>query len=85
MSSNSMQRNQCVNNNFVAFFHEKDIALSQIELDDVIYENSPVYTIKSFSESKAYNSNIILISSASSNDGMAQLIFNSSLVSTCLQ
>lgn len=87
MSTNPMKRNQYYNNNNIfSFFHEKDIALAQIELNDNIYENPPIYNIKSLNDSEIYNSNIILISSISSYDGMAQLISkSSSLDSTYFQ
>lgn len=86
MSTNPMKRNQHYNNNIFAFFQEKDIALAQIELNDNIYENPPIYNIKSLNDSEIYNSNIILISSISSYDGMAQLISkSSSLDSTYFQ
>lgn len=86
MSTNPMKRNQYYNNNIFAFFQEKDMALAQIELNDNIDENPPIYNIKSLNDSEIYNSNIILISSISSYDGMAQLISKSfSLDSTCFQ
>ena len=86
MSTNPMKRGQYFSNNLFAFFQEKDMALAQIELNDNIYENTPIYNFKSLNDSEIYNSNIILISSISSNDGMAQLISkSSSLDSTCLQ
>ena len=86
MSTNPMKRNQYYSTNILAFFQEKDMALAQIELDDNIYENPRIYNNKSLNDSEIYNSNIILISSISSYDGMAQLISkSSSLDSTCFQ
>lgn len=66
------------NKQFLSLFQDKSTALSDIDLHDDLDDSSSNYPKENYHEYKSYNSNILIISSNSSTDGMAQLIINSS-------
>lgn len=74
-----------ITNQLRNLFKEKEVALLEIDLYDDVLDNDSTYFIKNYMEGEIYNSNIIIFSSTSANDGMAQLVYNSSFIgSTCL-
>lgn len=87
LSSNEKQLSQISNKDFRAFYQEKSLALSEIILMDDITEDDVAYCYtEKYNKEKYYNSNVIIISSVSINDGNNQLIHNSSyLGSTYLE
>ena len=87
LSSNEKQLPQITNKDFQAFYQEKSLALSEIILMDDIIEDDVAYCYtEKYNKENHYNSNVIIISSVSINDGNTQLIHNSSyLCSTYLE
>ena len=87
LSENEKHLPQITNKDFLAFYQEKSLALSEIILmDDIIDDDVAYCYTEKYNKEKHYNSNVIIISSVSINDCNNQLIHNSSyLGSTYLE
>jgi hypothetical protein len=86
ISENENHLNTISNKVLRAFYQEKSLALSEIILIDDIDNDEPYCYTEKYSKENKYNSNVIIISSVSINDGNTQLINNSSyLCSTYLE
>ena len=77
-SENEKQLSAILNKEFREFYLEKSLALSEIILIDELDDDFPYLYAEKYNKENQYNSNVIIISSLSINDGNAQLMLNSS-------
>ena len=78
LSENENQLNTISNKEFRAFYQEKSLALSEIILIDELDDDVSYCYAEKYNKENKYNSNVIIISSVSINDGNTHLIHNSS-------